>query len=256
MTTASATDSSVDPGEVERFSAIAQAWWDPRGEFAPLHRMNPTRLAFIRETALAHTGRDGGERTPFAGLRLLDVGCGGGLLCEPMARLGFQVTGIDASAEGVSIARSHAAQGGLAIDYRAMAVEDLVAQGEPCFDVILAMEVIEHVADPRAFLRDCARLLERGGVMIVSTLNRTLASLALGKVAAEYVLGWAPRGTHDWRKFIKPRQIRDFLAGERLEVSGPFSVAFDPLAGRWSMGGAARINYIMVVSRPAAKATA
>jgi 2-polyprenyl-6-hydroxyphenyl methylase / 3-demethylubiquinone-9 3-methyltransferase len=243
--------SSVDPAEVERFSAIAEAWWDPRGEFAPLHRLNPTRLGFIRETALRHLGRDGRERAPFAGLRLLDVGCGGGLLCEPMARLGFQVTGVDPSERNVAIARAHAEQSGLAIDYRASTIEDLVAAGEPSFDVILNMEVIEHVAEPGAFLRDCARLLERGGVMILATMNRTAASLALGKVAAEYLLRWVPAGTHDWRKFIKPREIRSLLADERLEIDGPFGVAFAPLSGRWSVGTDCRVNYMMTIARPA-----
>jgi 2-polyprenyl-6-hydroxyphenyl methylase/3-demethylubiquinone-9 3-methyltransferase len=246
----SAAPSSVDPAEVERFSAIAEAWWDPHGEFAPLHRLNPTRLAFIRETALRQLGRDGRERTPFAGLRLLDVGCGGGLLCEPMARLGFQVTGVDASERNIAIARAHAEQSGLDIDYRASTVEDLLAAGEPSFDVILNMEVIEHVADPGAFLRDSARLLERGGVMILATLNRTAASLALGKVAAEYVLRWVPAGTHDWRRFLKPAEIRDFLADERFDIEGPFGVALDLRSGRWSVGTDSRVNYMMTIARP------
>jgi 2-polyprenyl-6-hydroxyphenyl methylase/3-demethylubiquinone-9 3-methyltransferase len=252
MTTQAASSSSVDPADVARFSAIAEAWWDPAGEFAPLHRLNPVRLAFIREQALAHLGRDGRERTPFAGLRLLDVGCGGGLLCEPMARLGFQVVGVDASERNIAVASAHAARSGLQIDYRASTVEALVAGGEPSFDVILNMEVIEHVADPGVFLRDCARLLERGGLMILATLNRTAASLALGKVGAEYVLRWIPPGTHDWRKFLKPSEIRRFLASEPLDVEGPFGVAFDPLRGRWSRSSDARVNYMMTISRPAA----
>ncbi|HEY2051692.1 MAG TPA: bifunctional 2-polyprenyl-6-hydroxyphenol methylase/3-demethylubiquinol 3-O-methyltransferase UbiG [Caulobacteraceae bacterium] len=243
--------SSVDPAEVERFSAIAEAWWDPKGEFAPLHRLNPTRLAFIRETALRHLGRDGRERAPFAGLRLLDVGCGGGLLCEPMARLGFQVTGVDASERNITIAQTHAEQSGLEIDYRAATVEALVGAGEPSFDVILNMEVIEHVADPAVFLRDSVRLLENGGVMILATLNRTAASLALGKIAAEYVLRWVPAGTHDWRRFLKPKEIHEFLAGEPLDIQGPFGVALDPLSGRWSVGSDSRVNYMMTIARPA-----
>ncbi|MBV8682589.1 MAG: bifunctional 2-polyprenyl-6-hydroxyphenol methylase/3-demethylubiquinol 3-O-methyltransferase UbiG [Caulobacteraceae bacterium] len=247
----SAVQSSVDPAEVERFSAIAEAWWDPSGEFAPLHRLNPTRLAFIRETALRRLGRDGRERTPFAGLRLLDVGCGGGLLCEPMARLGFQVTGVDASERNIAIARAHAEHTGLQIDYRATTAEDLLAQGEPSFDVVLNMEVIEHVTEPGAFLRDCARLVERGGVMILATLNRTAASLALGKIAAEYVLRWVPPGTHDWRKFLKPREIRDMLSDQGLEIEGPFGVVLDPRSGRWSVGDDARVNYMMTIARPA-----
>jgi 2-polyprenyl-6-hydroxyphenyl methylase/3-demethylubiquinone-9 3-methyltransferase len=248
--TAAVPASSIDEADVARFSGLAKAWWDPKGEFAPLHRLNPTRLRFIREQVLARFARDGGERAPFRGLRLLDVGCGGGLLCEPMARLGFDVTGVDASPDGVEIAKAHAAGAGLAIDYRATTVEALRDGGEPSFDVILNMEVIEHVADPAAFLRDCAGLLERGGLMIVATLNRTLASLALGKMAAEYLLRWVPAGTHDWRKFIKPDEIRRFLADEPLDVAGPFGVSFDPLRGRWSVSDDARINYMMTVTRP------
>jgi 2-polyprenyl-6-hydroxyphenyl methylase/3-demethylubiquinone-9 3-methyltransferase len=243
--------SSIDPADVARFSAIAESWWDPKGPFAPLHRLNPTRLGFIRDHALRQFGRDGAERAPFQGLRLLDVGCGGGLLTEPMARLGFEVTGVDASERNIAIAQAHAAAMGLTIDYRASTVEDLAAAGEASFDVILNMEVIEHVADPRAFLRDCARLLERGGLMVVATLNRTIASLALGKIAAEYVLGWVPAGTHTWRQFLKPREIRDFLADEGLDVAGPFGMALNPLTGQWSLGSDSKINYLMTVTRPA-----
>jgi 2-polyprenyl-6-hydroxyphenyl methylase/3-demethylubiquinone-9 3-methyltransferase len=248
--TLDAPRSSIDAADVARFSAIAAEWWDPRGKFAPLHRLNPLRLGFIRDQALAHFQRDGRPRTPFTGLRLLDIGCGGGLLCEPMARLGFSVTGVDASGRNIAVAATHAEESGLAIDYRAAAAEDLLAAGEAGFDVVLNMEVIEHVADPGAFLRDCARLLTPGGLMILATLNRTLASLALAKVGAEYVLRWLPAGTHDWRKFLKPGEIRDFLAGEDLSVEGPFGVAFDPLSGRWSLGGDARTNYLMTIAKP------
>jgi 2-polyprenyl-6-hydroxyphenyl methylase / 3-demethylubiquinone-9 3-methyltransferase len=243
--------SSIDAADVARFSAIAAEWWDPRGKFAPLHRFNPVRLGFIRDQALAHFQRDGRSRAPFTGLRLLDIGCGGGLLCEPMTRLGFSVTGVDASERNIAVATAHAAQGGLAIDYRAAAAEDLLATGETVFDVILNMEVIEHVTDPGMFLRDCARLLAPGGLMILATLNRTLASLALAKVGAEYILRWLPAGTHEWNKFLKPEEIRGFLAGEDLEVGGPFGVAFDPLSGRWSLAGDARINYMMTIAKPA-----
>ena len=249
--TLDAPRSSIDAADVARFSAIAAEWWDPRGRFAPLHRLNPLRLGFIRDQALAHFGRSGASRRPFTGLRLLDIGCGGGLLCEPMARLGFSVTGLDASERNIAVAATHADEGGLAVDYRAGAAEDLLAADEPGFDVVLNMEVIEHVADPGAFLRDCARLLNPGGLMILATLNRTLASLALAKVGAEYVLRWVPAGTHDWRKFLKPDEIRGFLAGEDLLVEGPFGVSFDPLSGRWSLGGDARTNYLMTIAKPA-----
>jgi 2-polyprenyl-6-hydroxyphenyl methylase/3-demethylubiquinone-9 3-methyltransferase len=249
--TLDAPRSSIDPADVARFSAIAAEWWDPKGKFAPLHRFNPLRLRFIREQALSHFARDDRARTPFTGLRLLDIGCGGGLLCEPMARLGFSVTGVDASERNIAVATTHAEEGALAIDYRAGAAEELLAAGEAGFDVILNMEVIEHVADPGVFLRDCTRLLNPGGLMILATLNRTFASLALAKVGAEYVLRWLPAGTHDWRKFLKPGEIRDFLAGEGLSVEGPFGVGFDPLSGRWSLSSNARTNYMMTIAKPA-----
>ncbi|MES2896364.1 MAG: bifunctional 2-polyprenyl-6-hydroxyphenol methylase/3-demethylubiquinol 3-O-methyltransferase UbiG [Pseudomonadota bacterium] len=248
--TAAAT--SIDPDEVERFSRIAAEWWDPRGKFAPLHKFNPVRLAFIREQALVRFGRDAAARRPFEGLRLLDIGCGGGLLSEPMARLGFAVTGVDASPRNIGTAAAHADEQGLSIDYRASTAEDLLAAGEPAFDVILNMEVIEHVADPRAYLRDCARLLAPGGLMIVATLNRTLKAFALAKVGAEYVLRWVPAGTHDWNKFLKPEELRGFLAGEPVAVQGPFGVAYDPLGGRWSRSSDCDINYMMTVTRDVA----
>ena len=249
MTSSAQPRSSIDPAEVERFSRIAAEWWDPHGKFAPLHKFNPVRLGFIREQALARFGRDGSLRQPFTGLRLLDIGCGGGLLCEPMSRLGFAVTGVDASERNIGTASAHAAEQGLAIDYRASTAEDLLASGEPAFDMILNMEVIEHVADPRDFLRTTGRLLAPGGVMIVATLNRTLKALALAKIGAEYVLRWVPAGTHDWRKFLKPEELRGFIADEPLEVAGPFGVVYDPLSGRWSRSGDVDINYMMVVTR-------
>lgn len=244
--------SSIDPAEVERFSRIAAEWWDPKGKFAPLHRFNPVRLAFIREQALERFGRDPKARRPFEGLRLLDIGCGGGLLCEPMSRLGFQVTGVDASERNIGTAAAHAAEQGLSIDYRSSTAEALLAGGEPPFDLILNMEVIEHVADPGEYLRTCARLLAPGGLMIVATLNRTLKAFALAKVGAEYVLRWLPAGTHDWRRFLKPEEIRGFLDGEPVEVVGPFGVSFDPLAGRWSRSSDTDVNYMMTVGRPRA----
>ncbi|ODT61811.1 bifunctional 2-polyprenyl-6-hydroxyphenol methylase/3-demethylubiquinol 3-O-methyltransferase UbiG [Phenylobacterium sp.] len=249
---ASASASSIDPKEVEQFSRIAAEWWDPKGKFAPLHKFNPVRLAFIREQALARFGRDPKAVRPFEGLRLLDIGCGGGLLCEPMSRLGFSVTGVDASERNIGTASTHAAEQGLSIDYRASTAEDLLAAGEAPFDVVLNMEVIEHVADPAAYLRDCARLTAPGGLMIVATLNRTLKALALAKVGAEYVLRWVPAGTHDWRKFLKPDELRGFLDGEPVAVQGPFGVAYDPLSGRWGRSSDCDINYMMTVTRDAA----
>jgi 2-polyprenyl-6-hydroxyphenyl methylase/3-demethylubiquinone-9 3-methyltransferase len=244
--------SSIDPAEVERFSKIAAEWWDPKGKFAPLHKFNPVRLAFIREQALHRFGRDPAARRPFEGLRLLDIGCGGGLLSEPMSRLGFEVVAVDASARNIGTASTHAAEQELAIDYRCATAEALLAAGEPPFDVILNMEVIEHVADPGAFVRTCARLLKPGGLMIVATLNRTLKAFALAKVGAEYVLRWLPTGTHDWNRFLKPDQIRAFLAGEPVVVDGPFGVVFEPLTGRWKQSHDSDVNYMLTVVRDGA----
>jgi 2-polyprenyl-6-hydroxyphenyl methylase/3-demethylubiquinone-9 3-methyltransferase len=242
--------SSVDPAEVERFSRLAAEWWDPKGKFAPLHKFNPVRLSFIREQALRRFKRDGAARRPFEGLRLLDIGCGGGLLSEPMSRLGFAVTGVDASERNVGTARAHAEATDLAIDYRASTAEALEAAGEAPFDVILNMEVIEHVADPGDYLRTCARLLAPGGLMIVATINRTLKAFALAKVGAEYVLRWVPAGTHDWNKFLKPEELRAFLKDEPVEVNGPYGVDFNPLSGKWGRSMDAEVNYMMTVSRP------
>jgi 2-polyprenyl-6-hydroxyphenyl methylase/3-demethylubiquinone-9 3-methyltransferase len=244
--------SSIDPAEVERFSAMAAEWWDPAGKFKPLHRFNPVRLAFIRDEAARRFGRDITRPRPFEGLRLLDIGCGGGLLCEPMARLGFSVTGVDASARNIGVARTHAQAQGLAIDYRADTAEALLGGGEAPFDVVLNMEVIEHVADPGPFLRDCVKLLAPGGMMILATLNRTPKALALAVVGAEYVLRWLPPGTHDWKKFIKPDEILGFLKGEPVSVAGPFGVSYAPLTGRWSPSSDTSINYMMTIDKPAA----
>jgi 2-polyprenyl-6-hydroxyphenyl methylase / 3-demethylubiquinone-9 3-methyltransferase len=240
---------SIDPADVQRFSAQAAEWWDARGPFAPLHRFNPARLTFVRDRVAERFGRDVRGREPFAGLSLLDVGCGGGLIAEPMRRMGFEVTAIDASAENIGTARVHAAQMGLDIGYRAATVEQLEAGGAGPFDVVLTLEVIEHVADPEAFVRTCARLVKPGGMMIVATLNRTLKSLALGKVAAEYVLRWVPAGTHDWRQFLKPDEIRLMLSEEPVAVSGPYGLVYDPIADRWSESDDAGINYMMVATR-------
>ena len=241
---------SVDPAEVERFSRIAAEWWDPRGKFAPLHKFNPVRLAFIREQALQRFGRDPRASTPFTGLRLLDIGCGGGLLCEPMCRLGFEVVGVDASARNIGTAAAHAAEQELDIDYRCSTAEALLADGGAPFDVVLNMEVVEHTAEPETFLRDTSRLIAPGGFMVVATLNRTLKALALAKIGAEYVLGWLPRGTHDWRRFLTPDEVRLHLSSEPVALEGPFGVVYDPLNDRWRQASDASVNYMMVASRP------
>ena len=244
-----AQGSSVDVAEVERFSRLAADWWNPKGKFAPLHRFNPVRLGFIRDQALARFGRDGRARRPFEGLRLLDIGCGGGLLCEPMSRLGFEVTGVDAAERNIGAAKAHAAEARLDVRYLCSTIETLVEEDSAPFDVILNMEVIEHVADPAQFLKDCARLLGPGGLMVVATLNRTAKAMALAVIGAEHVLRWLPVGTHDWNKFIKPEELRDWLGGEPVAVEGPFGVSFSPLTGRWSQSGDSAVNYMMTVTR-------
>jgi 2-polyprenyl-6-hydroxyphenyl methylase / 3-demethylubiquinone-9 3-methyltransferase len=245
---------SVDAAEVEKFSRIAAQWWDPRGKFAPLHRFNPVRVGFIRDQAAARFERDPKARRPFEGLRLLDIGCGGGLLSEPMSRLGFEVTGVDASARNIGVASAHAGEQGLEIAYRNATVEELLEAGPEAtgggFDLVLNMEVVEHVAEPGRFLRDASRLVKPGGLMVVATMNRTLKALAFAKIGAEYVLGWLPRGAHDWRKFLTPDEVRLFLSSEPLAVEGPFGVAYNPIGDRWSLTDDASINYMMTVSRP------
>lgn len=244
-----AQGSSIDPADVARFSAQATEWWDAHGPFAPLHRFNPARLAFIRERVAERFGRDVRTREAFKGLTLIDIGCGGGLIAEPMRRMGFDVTAVDASSENIGTARAHAAEQGLDIAYRAATVEQMEVEGAGPFDVVLVLEIIEHVADPEAFLKACSRLVAPGGILIVASLNRTLKSLALGKIAAEYILRWVPAGTHDWRQFPKPDEIRGMLAGEPLTVTGPFGLNYSPLNDRWSESADADINYLMVATR-------
>jgi len=239
---------SVDASEVAKFSALAAEWWDPTGKFAPLHKFNPVRLAFIRQEAAARFGRDARSLTPFEGLSLLDIGCGGGLLSEPMARLGFAVTGADASERNIGTAHAHAAESGLAINYRAITAEALGAEGA-LFDIVLNMEVVEHVADVGAYLGACARLVKPGGIMIVATLNKTLKSLALAKFAAEYVLGWMPRGTHDWNRFIPPAELQKSLEEAGLTTLKTQGVSFDPLTLDWRLSNDTDVNYMIVAAK-------
>ncbi|ESQ92960.1 3-demethylubiquinone-9 3-methyltransferase [Asticcacaulis sp. AC460] len=253
---------SIDEGEVARFSALAAKWWDVKGEFAPLHRFNPTRVRFIRETCLDHFGRDdlalkersvSAKRNPrraFEGMRLLDVGCGGGLLSEPMCRMGFNVTGLDASAKNIGTAKAHAEDGGLDIRYLNQTVEQLAASGEVLFDVVLTMEVIEHVADPDAFLKTCASLVKPGGLLFVATLNRSLKAYALAIIGAEYILNWVPKGTHDWTKFLSPSEIRQFLDGTPLLPDPAVGVEFNPLTQQWGLSDDTEVNYMMVARYP------
>jgi 2-polyprenyl-6-hydroxyphenyl methylase / 3-demethylubiquinone-9 3-methyltransferase len=238
---------SIDPAEIAKFSALAEDWWNPAGKMAPLHRFNPVRLSFIRDTAAAHFGRDG--RTPFAGLSLLDIGCGGGLLSEPMARLGFAVTGADASEKNVKTAQAHAAQSEVDIAYKAVTAEDLASAGE-AFDVVLNMEVIEHVADLPGYLQACAKLVKPGGLMFVASLNKTLKSLLLAKIGVEYVLRWLPVGTHDWERFVPPEKLRVILEESGLSTLKTQGVVFDPLSWAWRLSGDTDVNYMTVAGKP------
>lgn len=240
--------STVDDAEVARFAASAASWWDPSGQFRPLHQLNPVRLTFIRDRLAAHFGRDIRATKPFGGLRLLDIGCGGGLVCEPMARLGAAVTGIDAAAEALAVARAHAAGAGLDIDYREAAVEELAAAGES-FDAVLALEIIEHVADPALFLAAAARLVRPGGGFVASTLNRTPKAFAFAIIGAEYLLRWLPRGTHQWRKFLRPSELVAGLRQHGLiakEISG---LSYDPIAGRWLLSRDIDVNYLVFAAK-------
>ncbi len=245
---ASGTDShsaSVDPDEVAKFAALAGEWWDPAGKFAPLHRLNPARLTFIRDRIAAHGGRDPLAERPLTGLRVLDIGCGGGLLCEPLSRLGAQVTGIDAAEQNLAVAADHAAKAGLDIDYRHTTAEALAAGGTH-FDLVPNMEVVEHVADVKAFLQASAALAAPGGAMVLATLNRTPKSFAFAIVGAEYLLRWLPRGTHDWRKFLRPSELVTQLRAAGLETKELTGVAYNPLTGAWHL--AARdlgVNYMI-----------
>jgi len=243
-----ADSASIDPQEVAKFSAIAAEWWDPAGKFAPLHKFNPVRLSFIKNEGASHFGRDPRILRPFEGLSLLDIGCGGGLLSEPMARLGFAVTGADASEKNIGTARAHAAQSGLQIDYRAASAESLVEEGL-AFDVVLNMEVVEHVADVGAYLAACARLVKPGGLTFVATLNKTLKSLALAKIGAEYVLNWLPRGTHDWNRFLPPAELKAALEETGLTIVKMQGVSFDPLGWDWKLSSDVDVNYMLVARR-------
>ena len=240
--------SSVDPAEVAKFSAIAAEWWDPAGKFAPLHKFNPVRLEFIRGEAASHFSRDARSLRPFEGLSLLDIGCGAGLLSEPMTRLGFAVTGADASERNIGTAKAHAAQSDLSINYRATTAEALAEEGAS-FDVVLNMEVVEHVADVRAYLAACTALVKPGGITFVATMNKTLKSLALAKIGAEYVLGWLPRGTHDWNRFIPPAELKISLEETGLTVLKTQGVSFNPLAWDWKLSSDVDVNYMVVARR-------
>jgi 2-polyprenyl-6-hydroxyphenyl methylase/3-demethylubiquinone-9 3-methyltransferase len=236
---------SVDHAEIAKFEAMADAWWDPTGKFKPLHRLNPVRVRFIRDRLAAGVGRNPEGPVPLRGLSILDVGCGGGLLAEPLARLGAEVTGIDAAERNIAIARRHAESVGTRLTYLPCTAEDLAAQGAQ-FDAVLAMEIVEHVADLDAFFKAASGMLKPSGTMFVATLNRTVKSFAFAIVGAEYVLRWLPRGTHDWRRFMRPSELARHLRSQGLEMKELAGVAYDPIGDSFSIGRDCGVNYMSV----------
>lgn len=249
VSTASDDAGTIDRDEVRRFAELAEKWWDPEGEFRPLHRLNPVRIGYIRDRLVEHFARDARSVAPFAGLRLLDIGSGGGLISEPMTRLGFAVTGIDAGQETIAAARRHAELSGLAIDYRETTAEALADAGE-AFDVVLALEVVEHVADPALFLAAAAALVKPGGALVLSTINRTAKAFALAIVGAEYLLRWVPRGTHRWEKFRRPAEMAAALRAAGMAIGEIVGLGYDPLRDRWALGGDRQVNYFLFATKP------
>jgi len=246
---------SVDPAEMASFSRMAADWWDPTGPFKPLHIMNGARLSLIKNAVCEHFGLDPNVERPLTGLRVLDIGCGGGLLCEPMVRLGATVTGVDALERNLKTAKTHAEQVGLIIDYRHGTIEQMVEQGETPFDVVLNMEVIEHVANPPDFMADCAAMVKPptdskpGGIMLCSTINRTLKAFVFAIVGAEYVLRWLPRGTHQYNKFVKPTELSRWMLDANLEVTEQIGMTLNPLTNVWTISGDKSINYVTIGSK-------
>jgi 2-polyprenyl-6-hydroxyphenyl methylase/3-demethylubiquinone-9 3-methyltransferase len=241
--------STVDPAEVERFSALAAEWWDPRGKMAPLHKFNPVRIGYVRDQAAARFGRDAKRLDSLAGLAILDIGCGGGILAEPLARLGAAMTAIDPSETNIAAAQQHAAQSELTIDYRCTTAEELAEQGAR-FDLVLAMEVVEHVADVPLFVKSCAEMVKPGGLMIAATLNRTLKSFALAIVGAEYILRWLPVGSHRWDKFVTPNELEIAMEQGGLRVLREQGVIYNILADRWQLSTDTDVNYMLVAEKP------
>jgi len=247
----SATGPTVDQDEVARFAALAQKWWDTKGEFAPLHALNPVRLAFIRDRLCARHGRNPDSPRPLDGLRLVDVGCGGGLIAEPLARMGAEMVAIDAAAENIGTARAHAEQSGVAVDYRCVTAEALAAAGER-FDGVVAMEIVEHVADVDAFMAALADLGRPDAPVFMATLNRTLKARALAVFLAERVLRWLPPGTHDWRKFLKPHELARAMRQAGLVPRELTGVVYNPFANSWTVSRDTDINYMMMAEKPSA----
>lgn len=246
-----AAKTTIDQAEVDRFTAMAAEWWNPAGKFRPLHKFNPVRLRYIRDKASAHFGRDPGAHRPLEGLRVLDIGCGGGLLSEPVARMGASVLGADASERNIGIASTHAAQSGVAVDYRAVTAEDLAAAGEK-FDIILNMEVVEHVADVDFFISTCASMVKPGGMMFIATINRTMKAMALAIVGAEYVLRWLPKGTHQYEKLVRPEELEKPLLSSGMQIDDRTGVFFSPLTNQWNLSRDMDVNYMVLATRPGA----
>jgi 2-polyprenyl-6-hydroxyphenyl methylase/3-demethylubiquinone-9 3-methyltransferase len=248
MVARTSSESTVDEREVARFSMLANEWWDQHGKMAALHRLNPLRVAFIRDGACRHFGRDPKSLDCLSDLRFLDVGCGGGILAEPLARLGANVVGADPSSPNIEAAQQHAHAGELVIDYRVTTAEALADAGE-VFDVVLAMEVVEHVADMAAFVRCCAAMVKPSGLMVAATINRTLKSFVFAIVGAEYVLRWLPRGTHQWSKFVTPHELEAALERSGLRVSEEAGVIYHPLADAWQLSQDMDVNYMLLGNR-------
>lgn len=242
--------SSIDPAEVAKFEAMAAEWWDPKGKFKPLHMMNPVRLDYIISQIAAEFGRDRRQLRPFEGLRILDIGCGGGLVSEPMARLGATVVGADAAEINISVAGLHATQQGLEIDYRATTAEALVEAGEQ-FDVVLALEIVEHVADPAQFIATCHDLVRPGGLVIASTVNRTLKSFGAAIIGAEWIMRWLPKGTHDWHRFPTPEELGGMVESAGLRVIDRRGMVFNPISFAWKLSDQdLSVNYALTSRRP------
>lgn len=246
-----AARTTIDQAEVDRFSAMAAEWWDPTGKFRPLHKFNPIRLTYIRDMVCGQFGRDPRAHRPLEGLRILDIGCGGGLLSEPMARMGADVLGADASEKNIGIAKAHAAGSGVPVDYRAVTAEALAEAGES-FDVVLNMEVVEHVSDVDFFLTTCASMVRPGGMTFVATINRTMKAAALAIFAAENVLRWLPRGTHQYEKLVRPEEIEKPLNASGLTVTDRTGVFFNPLLNQWNLSKDMDVNYMLVARRASA----
>ncbi len=246
-----AAQTTIDPDEVAKFEAMAAEWWDPNGKFKPLHMLNPCRLDYITSQIAAEFDRDLSTREPFKGLRILDIGCGGGLLSEPMARLGAEVVGADAAERNIPVAQVHAEQSGLDIDYRHTTAEALAEAGEQ-FDALLNMEVVEHVAEPRTYLTACRQLLRPGGIHLCSTINRNAKSFAMAIVGAEYVMRWLPKGTHEWHKFITPDELYELLKQAGLVPVDRKGFVFNPVLWTWSLSPRdLSVNYVTASLKPA-----